>query len=194
MAFAANPADREPLSPGVPVRPDIRAAIIAESAWAGDEATCAKFGISRRTLQRFRRALENDPELMLALTAKQQAFEQRWLGEIDVTLGKAIRTIGEIADKVIKDPTASRNPAMLHELTYAAKMLSDVKLAKTIIDARLAGLNPSTSPIREDHQLNPGETQLAPRLVIPAPESFETPSASDFAIEAELIGRDEDLS
>ena len=192
MALASNPEDREPLSPGVPVRDDIRAAIIAEAAWAGDEATCAKFGISRRTLQRFRRALATDVELALALAAKQEAFEQRWLGEIDVTLGKAIRTIGEIAESVLKDPTAKRNPAMLHELTYSAKVLSDVKLAKTIIDARLAGLNPSTAPIREDHQLGPGETQLAPRLVIPSPESFDSPSASDFAIEAELVPRDDD--
>lgn len=191
MAYATNPEDRPDFAPGVPVRTDIRAAIVAEAAWAGDEATCAKFGISRRTLQRFRRALETDPELALALAAKQEAFEQRWLGDIDITLGKAIRTIGEIADKAVKDPSAARNPAMLHELVYAAKMLSDVKLAKTIIDARLKGLNPSTEPIHPNRQLGPGETQLAPGLVIPAPESFETPSASDFAIEAEFSIREE---
>lgn len=184
--------ERPALAPGIPVRTDIKAAIIAESAWAGDEATAAKYGISRRTIQRMRRALETDTELALALAVKQQAFEQRWLGDIDVTLGKAIRTIGEIAESVLRDPTAKRNPAMLHELTYSAKVLSDVKLAKTIIDARLAGLNPTTPPIGEDRQLNPGETQLAPRLVIPSPDSFETPSASEFAIEAELVPRDED--
>lgn len=162
---------------------DVRAVLLAEAAWIGDEAACEKYGVSKRSLQRFRRQAGTDMALMQALEAKRKAFEARWLEDLDLSLGEAIRTIRVCALEVAKDPKSAKNPAIIKELAGSIKMLADVKLANRVIEARLLGLNSGQQPADESHRLQPGEIEIAPGIIVQSPELAEANQAADFTTE-----------
>lgn len=170
---------------GVPI--DLRAVILAEAAWIGDDSACDKYGITKRTLQRIRRRSGTDVALMQALEVKKRAFERRWLEDLDGTIGAAIRTVRVCAEEVAKDPRSAKNPAIIKELAGAVKLLADVKLANRVIDARLAAMQMDGGPVPESHQLGPGEVEIAPGVIITSPELSEVDEARGFTTETPSV-------
>lgn len=181
MPHPANPGGE-----GHPIPEDIKPIILAEAAWLGDQTACEKYGISLRSLQRLRRSVGTDVALLQSLEAKKRLFEKRWLEELDSSIGAAIRTIKTCADAVAADPRASKNPAVIHEIAGAVKLLADVKLANRVIDARLKGLERPNedTPDKPSEYLLPGEIELAPGVIITSPELDEVKEAAGFTTES----------
>lgn len=173
--------ERTPHKAGEPVPQDIRAAILTEAAWAGDLVTCEKYGIVQRTLQRWRRAITYDDALAEAIAEKKKAFEKRWLDDLDLSLGQAVRAVGACARAVEADPKACKNPAIIHELAVAVRLLADVKMASKVIDARLEVMRQNQLPPasnghngeeeRNPPRLMPGEVEIAPGVFVLSPAS-----------------------
>jgi len=189
QAFNQGPRERQPLAPGQVIPQEIKAVVLAEAAWLGDKAACEKYGISERSLQRIRRAAGTDVAMLQSLAVKQRQMEKRWMEDIDVTIGGAVRTINFCAEEVRRDPRAAKNPEMIKALSSAAKTLADIKLANRVIDARLRQIEGANvdEPVDEEHLLKPGEVEIAPGVIICSPELNELEEMRNISTESSSI-------
>lgn len=179
--------DRTPLAPGRLVRPDIRAAILLEAAMLGDEPAATKFGVGVRSIQRWRRSVGVDEILSAEIESKKKIFEERWLSDLDITIGKAIRTVGSAVDSIALDPKTARNPELLHEVVQAVRILADVRLATKVIDARLEQMKRDQLPPAPS---NPDEVDLGDGVYLslaPGPEDLAAPGTPEAPEDIDFI-------
>src|SRR3972149_11015458 len=129
-------------------RNDRAARMVVEAAVAGDKATCAKYRVSLRTLQRYRRQIEKptDPELGAALAAKKELADREWIADVPGLLVAAGGFLRRAA--VDGDP---KDPQMGHSVAGAMKLAAETSLHWQVVGARLrreAGQGPP--PARQD--------------------------------------------
>ena len=112
---------------------DRAATIIVEAAYYGDPDTAERWGISERTIQRYRARLDEDDELSSIVARKKTAFETEWANEIPAALRSALRFLmraGQEADP--KDPEA------IHAVAGAFKLMAEIGFTRDVLNARLA--------------------------------------------------------
>lgn len=121
------------------------ATILVEAIWLGDQRTAKKWGITQRTIIRYRNKLETDDELSQLVTYKNDVFTNDWAAGIPSAIRAAISFLQEAAMKANPE-----DPAVIHAVAGALKMLAEVGLTKEVIDARLGrGHRESGSPNNE---------------------------------------------
>ncbi len=68
---------------------ELAATVLLDSAYTTDDKACAKYGVSIRSLQRWRRQFaDGDPELAGFVATKKAAFDKAWADELPVALRK----------------------------------------------------------------------------------------------------------
>lgn len=117
---------------------DRAAKLLVEAATLGDKATAKKHGVSLRTLQRWRKQLEGDSALSQAVASKKAKVEEGWADEIPGALRAAIAFLTKAAEQA--DP---KDPAAIHSVAGAMKLLSETSATWKVLDARLARQNRS---------------------------------------------------
>lgn len=134
-----------PTTEAVPDGADRAAKAVLEATVAGDKATCDKYGITRRTLQRWRKAIgtERHPKkrqttfgnLTENVAAKKAELEVDWAADIGKTL-KAV--IGAVLRSTDPDNGADiKDPDVIHALAGALKILSEVSSTWKLLDVRI---------------------------------------------------------
>jgi hypothetical protein len=99
-----------------------------------DEEFAKRHGISDRTLRNWRSRLAEDDEFAeLFLSLKSKAVD-KWAG----SLSSAIRSSIEFLAQAAKDCSTS-DPASVHSIAGALKILADVAMTQQALDARFAG-------------------------------------------------------
>jgi len=116
------------------------AQILVEALHNGDSEASRKFGVSIRTLQRYRRRLHTDRELSQIVALKKTAFEQMWLEDATQAIREAIRFLQRAA--VEADPT---DPNAIHAVAGALKILAEVSLTREVLSVRLEEGTPHTA-------------------------------------------------
>lgn len=111
---------------------DRASAVLVEAAYFGDKTASERYGISIRSIENYRARLEDDMELVAFFAIKKQKFEDDWAEELPVAIRSSIRYIAKAASE------ASTDHQMVYSIAGALKILSDVKLTKDVLDARLA--------------------------------------------------------
>ncbi len=110
------------------------AQILVEAAYRGDQEVASKYGISQRTLYRWRDFAENRPGLTKLILEKKVAFERGWADEAAGALKAGLEFLKEAAQK------ASRTDAnVIHAVAGAVKIASEVLITREVLDARLSG-------------------------------------------------------
>jgi hypothetical protein len=111
------------------------AKIIVEATVAGDKATCQKYGISSRTLQRWRKGIEPEDDTTLAASvgAKKAILEAQWAEEIPGALKSSIEFLRKAGEQA--DP---KSPDAIHSVAGALKLLSEVAMSWKLLDARIS--------------------------------------------------------
>jgi hypothetical protein len=112
------------------------AQMLVEAAYRGDNETAAKYGISARTLQRWRDASAINPQLSQLIAEKNLAFERGWADEAASALKAGLEFLKEAAQKASKT-----DPAAIHAVAGAVKIASEVLITREVLDARLSGTN-----------------------------------------------------
>jgi len=118
----------------LPVSNERMARVIAESMYHGDRVVAERYGISLRTLQRYRRRYaDGDPDLAALVAQKKAALEREWASELAPAIREAIDYLRRAArDADTHDPNA------IHAVAGALKILSEVALTREVLSARLA--------------------------------------------------------
>lgn len=135
-------------------RYDLAACALLEALYTTDDMACAKFGITARTLRRYRQRQAEDTKLDDLFHAKKAQLDARWADSLPNVMLEAGRAIAEIASAIRSDPVMRRNPFALEKLAGALKLCADVYYTGKVIDARIAGQNRPTGQL-----LGPGTAE-----------------------------------
>ena len=114
-----------------PIDPDKAAAILVDAAYRGDEAAAELWGVSQRTVKRYRARIDTDDQLALAVQEKRQLVEQDWAD----TLPNTIRAAAEFIERAAKQGNP-KDPNMVHAVAGGMKLVSEVMFVKQMLDAR----------------------------------------------------------
>jgi hypothetical protein len=126
---------------------DRAATILTEAAYHGDQDTARRWGISERTIYRYRKRFGRDDKLSELVKQKKQAFERGWADDLPSSIKAGIDFLKRAAQSADQN-----NPDVIHAIAGALKIQTEVAVTKDILDARLA---------RERGQANTADGPLA---------------------------------
>ena len=107
----------------------LAARALVDAALFGEATACDKHKITLRTLQRYRAALDTDPELSQMYTQlSRETTARNWADELDATLSAGIRKIKSLIEK-------TTDPASLGAVTEAVKSLATIAITKEVLGA-----------------------------------------------------------
>lgn len=111
---------------------DMMARILVEAAYCGDDATCQKYGLSDRTLRRWRASLPDSPALSELVRIKKREYDKRWADEAPETIKAGMDFIKRAAQE-----GNSKNPDMVHAVAGGIKIVSEIMAVREYLDAKL---------------------------------------------------------
>lgn len=120
---------------------DLVATLLVESLYTSDDAACARYGVSTKSLQRYRAALPDDPELSGIVATKKAVFDKTWAEGFPIMLRKGIQVLSECMDAIQGDEQKKKDPQIIAAIAGAMKLAADIHLTGKVIDARLADAN-----------------------------------------------------
>lgn len=124
---------------------EFAATVLFDAIYTTDQQACQKYGVSVRSLQRWRRLLaDGDPELAGSVATKKAAFDAAWAENLPGALAKGLEALDSCYRAIQGDPEAQKNPNVIHALAGAFRICAEVHLTGRIIDARL---HPDRPPI-----------------------------------------------
>jgi len=136
---------------------DLAAAVLLDALFSTDEEACKKYGISARTLRRYRERQTHDPDLVALVLAKKAILDQQWADELPKAMRQALKAITVIAEEMQTNPAARRNPLSLEKLAGALKLCADVYYTGKVIEARLKPQDAGTTGQNRAPGQVPGE-------------------------------------
>jgi hypothetical protein len=107
--------------------------VLASAAIVGDAKAAELHNCSKRTIQDWRKRIEDDPSLAAACALEKEALDADWAESLTPAIRKAITFLGKAAESC--DET---DPAAVHSVAGALKILTDVATARRVLDVRLA--------------------------------------------------------
>jgi len=116
-------------------------AALAEAAFYGDTQAAEHFGISIRSIQRYRKRLKEDDKLASVVVEKKRILEEAWADELPGAIGSAVEFLHRAGKEA--DPT---DPDAIHSVAGALKILSQVAMTRKVIDARLSKADRPSGP------------------------------------------------
>ena len=126
---------------------DRAAMVLAEAIYRGDRETALRWGISERTIYRYRERMSRDDKLSDLVKEKRARLDRSWADKLPASIQAAIEFLQEAAQKANKT-----DPEVIHAIAGALKIQTEVVLTKDVLDARLA---------RERGQAHPPDRPLA---------------------------------
>ena len=108
------------------------ASILAYSQLWTDVETAKQFGVSSRSIRRYRREMDTDTALAALVHAKRNELELGWADDITATIRTSIRWLREVCASADK-----KDPATIVAVTQAVRVLADVKITKAVMDVKL---------------------------------------------------------
>jgi hypothetical protein len=134
-----------------PERRERWATLLVEAVALGDKAACERAGVSTKTLQRARAAVQTDAELSRVVREKKSLSDAQWADELPGAIRATIAWLQGVAAPGIVLPDADT----IHAMAGALKILTDVGTAHRVLEVRLrkmeeqAGAGGNVTPIRK---------------------------------------------
>ncbi|HYE75642.1 MAG TPA: hypothetical protein VEF04_20025 [Blastocatellia bacterium] len=128
---------------------DFWAQVIIEAAFTTDALVCQKYAISERGLRKWRKTFADgsDAEFTALCRTKKAVFDARWAENCSPALTAGINFLADAA-RSAGEPQ-KKNPAFIAAIAGAVKIVADVKLTSSVIDARIANTNRPTDDVPE---------------------------------------------
>lgn len=100
----------------------------------GDRAAAEKWEVTERSIREWRSRLDIDPEFSAFFRVKKAEQDKAWANEIPTAVAAGIRFLTRAATEC-----KASDPDAVHAIAGYIKILSEVSMAREVIDARLAG-------------------------------------------------------
>ncbi len=124
---------------------DRAAMILVEAAFFGDVRASEKWGIHKRTVENYRKRLEDDNRLVALFHLKREAFLTDWIETLPVAIRAGTQYLIESFQ------VANRgDPEVIHAVAGAMKVMAEIGITKEMLDAKLGRLGQDRT---EDRQL-----------------------------------------
>ncbi len=102
---------------------ELAATVLLEAMFTTDAMACEKYGITIRSVQRWRQRLgEGDQELAFLVSAKKALLDAEWAGQLPKILRKGFEALGKCFEAIEADPEAQKNPVVIHALAGALRI------------------------------------------------------------------------
>ncbi len=112
------------------------AMVLCDAVMMGDRAAADKWGITQRSIQRYREKLETDDKLRHYAAKLQAKQEQDWIGEIPKVLAEGMAFLKSAFVQNLNSEGVL-NPETITALTGVIETLADIDLTRKIIAERL---------------------------------------------------------
>lgn len=116
-----------------------KAQVIVEAVTLGNKAASQRNSLSERTVRRYIREVEKNPELSRIVQTKKRLVEENWVAQID---GAILAGINYLERSSLELPVT---PEGTHAVAGAIKLLSEVKIRHQLVDIRIALLQKKAS-------------------------------------------------
>ncbi|HYE73542.1 MAG TPA: hypothetical protein VEF04_09425 [Blastocatellia bacterium] len=123
------------------VNKEFQATVLVEALFTTDQKVCEKYGVSERSLRRWRNAFAfgTDQELAACVHTKKEAFDREWVAHCNPALAAGINFLTDAAR--FAGDQQKKNPQFIAAIAGAVKVISEVKLTSDIIGARIRQMN-----------------------------------------------------
>lgn len=129
---------------------ELAGTVLVSAAFTTDDQACEQYGVSLRSLQRWRRQLaDGDPELAGIVSTKKAAFDKAWADDLPAALKRGISCLAECFETVKADPESHKNPAIIRAIAGAMSAVADIEITGRVIDARIGrgGVDATGGPL-----------------------------------------------
>lgn len=129
---------------------DFAATVLIGAIYVSDAEACAKYGISVRSLQNYRKRLASDAKLADIFATKKAELDKEWAQEFIVPLRKGAQFLLEAFESCRSDKQYIKNPVVIQAVAEAVRLCADVVLTSKAIDAQFGDTDqPKNSVPRE---------------------------------------------
>lgn len=112
-----------------------RAAIVlCDAMIMGDRVSAERWGLTQRSVQRYRDRLENDDKLRQITQEYRDKQTHQWLEDMPQALCAIVEFMKASAQEL-----SPQNPGHLVAITKALEVLADIQLVQTVVESRLRG-------------------------------------------------------
>ena len=115
------------------------ATILVESIYSSDKEVAKRWAISKATITNYRKRTDKDAELALLFDEKRRLAELQWADQ----LGGAILDAIDFVKRASKEADP-KDPEAIHAVTGSLKILAQIDITRTAINARYALSNGQT--------------------------------------------------
>ena len=117
---------------------ELAAEVLLAAIFTTDEQACQKYGVSLRSLQRWRRQLaDGDPELAGFVATKKAAWDAAWAEGLPAALARGLQALEKCFKEIHADTSACKNPVVIHAVAGAVRIVAEIHLTSKVINARL---------------------------------------------------------
>lgn len=107
--------------------------ILIDAAYMGDKKAAQKWGITDRSVRRYRARMATDSELSAYVLKRKQQAEKTWAEDLSLAIKAGIAFLSESTQALSK-----RDPEAVKAVNESVKTLTDVAIMREVLDARLA--------------------------------------------------------
>jgi hypothetical protein len=127
---------------------DLAATVLLEAVYTTDELATKKYGVSVRSLQRWRRQFaDGDPELAGLVATKRAALDAAWAENLPAVLSKGVQALDSCFVVIQGDAEAKKNPNVIHAVAGALRICAEIHYTGKVIDARLTNGDSATDKL-----------------------------------------------
>lgn len=129
---------------------EFAAMVLIAAVYVSDPEACAKYGVSPRTLQNYRRRLITDSAFAEVFATKKKLLDREWAEDFIVPLKKGAQFLLEAFESVRTDKQYIKNPVVIQAVAEAVRLCADVVLTSKAIDAQFSDPNQSANQLPQE--------------------------------------------
>lgn len=129
---------------------DFAATVLIAAVYVSDAEACARYGISVRSLQNYRKRMVSDSKLADIFATKKAELDKEWAQDFIIPLRKGAQFLLEAFESCRTDSQYIKNPVVIQAVAEAVKLCADVVLTSKVIDAQFGDPNQPTNQLPEE--------------------------------------------
>lgn len=129
---------------------EFAATVLIAAVYVSDAEACAKYGVSLRSLQNYRRRLVTDEAFAEVFATRKARLDKEWAQDFIVPLRKGAQFLLEAFESVRTDKNYIKNPVVIQAVAEAVRLCADVVLTSKAIDAQFGNTDQPANQLPQE--------------------------------------------